>query len=269
MDGEPSSKTLLGNDETGGLGEIRILHPAGTFALTPASLISIRAIGKNQMLLAGNGIDWGSGTGCLAIAAAKAANVDRVVGLEIETANVRIAQENAALNGVAAKTEFLLSDSYDPFARDDRTKLDALKGKIDFVLANPPASDDADGFQFRRLVLRGAKDYLRPGGRVFLSISYQYGIRRIMQLVDDVPSYTYGGTLATTDWVPFDLRRPDLLDCLKLYAESERAGGLEYTFQAPGASHEKIINATAALAHFHATGESPLSRWQTHLFERD
>ena len=36
----------LNEDATFGLGEIRILHPAGTFALTPASLISIQTAGK-------------------------------------------------------------------------------------------------------------------------------------------------------------------------------------------------------------------------------
>jgi hypothetical protein len=261
-------RTVLDDQETAGLGKIQILHPPGTFVLTPASLISIRAIGKNQGLLAGNGIDWGSGTGCLAIAAAKVGSVKRVVGLEIEPANVRIARENAALNGVAAKTEFLSSDSYNPPVPADQAKLDSLRGKADFVLANPPVSDDADGFEFRRMVLRGAKDYLRSHGRVFLSISYQYGMRRIIQLLADAPGFAYGGILATTDWVPFDLRRPDLLDCLRLYAESEQKGGLEYTFQAPGYVGEKIMNARVALAHFRATGDSPLSRWQTHLFER-
>ncbi len=60
-----NSRTALNADATGGLGDIQILHPPHTFALTPASRIAIQAIGRYQHLIAGNGIDWGSGTGCL------------------------------------------------------------------------------------------------------------------------------------------------------------------------------------------------------------
>lgn len=51
-------------------------------------------------------------------------------------------------------------------------------------------------------------------------------------------------------------------------AEVEEArGGLEYAFHEPGTKQEEKINARAALGHFDRTGESPLMKWQTHLFE--
>jgi hypothetical protein len=65
------NRTIFVAEATAGLGEIQILHPPGTFALTPASRIAVQAIGKYQHLISGYGIDWGSGTGCLAITAAK------------------------------------------------------------------------------------------------------------------------------------------------------------------------------------------------------
>ena len=71
------------------------------------------------------------------------------------------------------------SDSYAPFADDDRRSLESLKGRADFLIANPDSSEDDDGFGYRRTVLLGAREYLRGGGRVFLSISYQYGQPRI------------------------------------------------------------------------------------------
>ena len=102
--------------------------------LTPASLISLRTIGKFQGLLRGIGLDCGSGTGCLAIAAARVPTVERVLGLEISPANVAIARENAVTNGVSGRVDFILSDSYAPISPADRAALDQLAGRVHFVL---------------------------------------------------------------------------------------------------------------------------------------
>jgi len=259
--------TVLDGEATAGLGEIRIHHPPGTFAPTAASLISLRAIGTHSYLLRGIGIDWGSGTGCLSIAATRIAAVESVFGLDIVPENVRAAAENAARNGVAGKVAFIVSDSYAPVSPADRDRLAAVCGRVSFVLANPPASDFGDGFEFRRRVLKGAGDFLRPGGVVFLSISSQYGKQRIFQLERDAPGFAYRSLLASTDWVPFDLARPDLLECLRLYASVEETGSQSYAFQSPAGEQSKTIDARSALRLFEATGKSPLSRWQTHLFE--
>lgn len=259
-------QTTVTAEMTCGLGALFISHPPGTFALTPASLISLRAIGANQQLLHGTGLDWGSGSGCLAIAAAKVQGVRHVVGLEISETNVDVARQNAARNNVADKVTFLLSDSYMPRHRADRESLSCLVDKVDFLLANPPSSENDDGFGFRRIVLRGAGEYLVEGGVVFLSISSQYGSVRWQRLCQEVPGFSHGGVLASTDWVPFDLNRADLLHCLNLYAEEERRGGLEYTFRNPRSRCEEPMSAQAALAYHESTGHSPLTKWQTHLF---
>lgn len=250
---------------TGDMGEIHLLQPPGAFALTPASRIAIQTVGERHHLLSGNGLDWGSGIGCLAIIAARIEAVKRVIGLEISALNVTVAQQNAIHNGVADKVEFFLSDSYTPFAEEDRKSLETLRGQTNFILANPPSSEGDDGFAFRRLVLRGAQSYLVTGGVVFLSISYQYGAQRVARLRQEAPGFSYGGVLASSDWVPFDLQRPDLLHCLELYAEEERHGGLAYVFPNLEDAHG-YVDAQTALAHFHRTGLSPLTRWQTHLF---
>ena len=158
-----SNETTLGDDATQGLGKIRLVHPPVTTPITPASMISIEAIGSHKHLLSGIGIDWGSGGGCLSIMAARTPGVDRVVGLEISVVNVSVARHNAKLNGVEEKVEFMRSDSYTPFADDDRRSLESLKGRADFLIANPDASEDDDGFGYRRTVLRGARKYLRDG----------------------------------------------------------------------------------------------------------
>jgi hypothetical protein len=260
-----NDRTALNADATGGLGEIHIFHPSRTFALTPASRIAIQAIGHCQHLLAGSGLDWGSGTGCLAITAAKIGKVRRVVGLEISALNVEMARQNAILNGVQDKVEFFVSDSYTPFAEGERKSLETLVGQTNFILANPPSSEGDDGFEYRRRVLTGARQYLGTGGVVFLSISYQYGRQRVEGLSQRIPWFSYGGVLASTDWVPFDLQRPDLLHCLELYAEEERRGGLHYVFLLPEIP-DVYMDAQAALAYFRRIGLSPLTKWQTHLF---
>jgi 16S rRNA G966 N2-methylase RsmD len=265
--GERDNRTLLSNDMTKGLGEIAILHPLGTFALTPASMISIEAIANNQSILSGIGTDWGSGSGCLSIVATKVPTVHHVFGLEVSEANIEIARKNAALNGVENKVTFIVSDSYTPHAQKDRERIETLTGQVNFILANPPSSEGDDGFGYRRVVLRGARKFLAQGGLVLLSISYQYGWRRIEQLSGEIPGFVYGGILASTDWVPFDLSRSDLLHCLKLYAEEENRGGLEYTFRHP--ERDESLDAQSALAHFRRTEQSPLSKWQTHLFRYD
>lgn len=250
-----------------GLGEIRIAHPPNTFALTPASLIALEAIARNKQLLAGRGLDWGSGTGCLAIAAARVSTVGQVIGLEIAEANVAAARRNAISNGVADRTTFLLADSYSPIASGDRSLLGAFAGQTDFILANPPASDGDDGFGWRRRVLSGAREFLRPEGRVFLNVSSQYGPRRLEALCEETPGFAYGGVLASTDWVAFDLGRADLLDCLRQYAFEETRGGLAYAVKPAGERKDATLDARDALARFDRTGESPLMKWQTHLFE--
>jgi hypothetical protein len=53
----PAEETTVTAEMTAGLCALRIRHPPGTFALTPASLISLHAIGEHQRLLAGHGID--------------------------------------------------------------------------------------------------------------------------------------------------------------------------------------------------------------------
>jgi 16S rRNA G966 N2-methylase RsmD len=263
----PSVETEVPNEATGGLGELRIRHPAGTFPVTPASLISLRAIGANQQLASGIGIDWGSGSGVLSIAAAKIKAVSMVYGLELVSENVAIAHENAATNGVEKTTEFIHSDSFLPFDQIDQDNVASLKGTVQFVLANPPSSPGDDGFSFRRRVLRESREFLvSSAGVVLLSISSQYGSQRIKRLTADAPGFDHGGVLATTDWVPFDLQRPDLLECLKQYVNEERRGGLEYAFILPSDSMKSLVNAQAAFANYERTGESPLSKWQTHRF---
>ncbi|UCG89488.1 MAG: methyltransferase [Gemmatimonadota bacterium] len=249
----------------GTLAPVTIRQRAGTYALTPASGVSLTAIAEHQALLRGSGIDWGCGTGCLAIVAAKISAVEAVVGLDSSELDVRVAAENAAVNGVDGKTTFLHADSYHPNTRQGREALVMLRGKVDFVLANPPASRGDDGFSFRREVLTGAREFLKGEAVVLVQISIQYSQKRI-DLLTQIPGFRYAGCLATTPWVPFDQDRSDLRQHLVDYAAEEWRGGLDYTFGDPRNCGRTFIDARTALDLFRQTGMSPLSQWQVHLF---
>ncbi|ADQ80172.1 methyltransferase small [Paludibacter propionicigenes WB4] len=250
---------------TNGLGKFKFYHPVGTFSLTPASNILIQAIIDNQSLLHGTGIDWGCGVGCLAILAARIKGVDKVYGLDIAQPNIDAAIINGQENQVADKLVFMPADSYQPFSQQHQSELEKMKGKIDFIIANPPSSTGDDGFAFRRMVLNGAKNYLGDGGIVLLNISFQYGMQRIESLYKNIEGFSYSGVAASTDYVPFDLSRPDLLECLGIYAKEEQKGGYEYTFC--NADNNKFSNAEAALKNYIEKGVSPLTKWQTHIFK--
>lgn len=240
-------------------------HPQGTFALSPASRTLINAIAGNSSLLHGVGIDWGSGVGCLAIIAARLKGVHTVYGLEISESDIKAALENARFNHVLDKVRFMRSDSYSPYLEADRIVLNSLNKGVDFILSNPPSSEGDDGFGFRREVLRGGRRFLKKGGKVFLNISFQYGESRIEHLTKEVEGYLYKGLLHSTDWVPFDLNRAHLLYCLETYCDEEAKGGMEYTFK--GFDSAEYINARTAYEYYRKTGLSPLTKWQTHLFE--
>lgn len=262
----PEAETVLGPDIIGDLAPIMLRHPPGTFHLTPASRIALAAVAGHRHLVAGTGLDWGAGVGGLAIVAARIPAVREVVGLELARANVEAARANARRNGVEADVRFVAADSFEPLDPADRPILDALRGRVDFLLANPPAAEAGDGFGYRRKILREARAFLRPGATALLQISSQYGLDRIRGLEVEVPGFRWGGAVASTAPVPFDLRRPDLLESLELYARTEERGGRPYTFTNPGGGG---ITAREALARFRADGVSPLSRWQVHRFRYD
>ena len=247
---------------------IRIHHPEGAFVPTPASRIALEAIAAHAGRFRGRGLDWGSGSGLLAIAAARLTGVEEVLGLELDPRGVAAARDNARGNGVAQKVRFVEADSYHPVSEEGRHALAGFQGSTDFMIANPPSSSPVgDGFGMRRVVVRGAVRYLRPGGLLLLSVSAQYGEERVAGLLRETPGFRHDGIAATTGLVPFDMVRADLRRDVETYAREEERGGFTYAFRNPR-NPERRMTAVEAWNHFHATGESPLSRWQSQLLVR-
>ncbi len=245
---------------------LRIAATPGKLSLTPASHLCLETIDRHHHLLGGEGIDWGSGSGVLAIAAATHRGVRLVVGLELDQNDIATARTNAEMNGVADRVVFLHADGFDALPGTDPTPLQGIRGDARFLIANPPSSTGDDGLEWRRRVLDSARDYLRAGAEVFLQVSRQYGIPRTRALASDVGGYEYRGLLGTTDWAPFDQTRPDLRTALDDYAAEETRSGEPYPFLHPTADRQ--ITATEAKQIRDREGLDPRSQWSMHRFVR-
>jgi ribosomal protein L11 methyltransferase len=147
---------------------------------------------KYWPLPAGDGalLDAGTGTGILAFAAAKLAPAERnarIIGFDIDPVAIEVAQENAAINGVADQVEFEVN------------RLSSYHGQAcDVVLANLTAD----------VIVPLAADFAqvtRPGGVLIVS-----GILREQE--DEVLSALRGQKFELLDskpdgeWVTFALR---------------------------------------------------------------
>ena len=126
-------------------------------------------------------LDFGTGTGCIAIALAAKNPHTRITALDISPEALALAKANAAQNQVAERVEFLLGDGFA-----------ALKmgAQFDLIASNPPyiASAEiatlapevrdfdprgaldggADGLDFYRRLAAEAKTYLKPAGKIML-----------------------------------------------------------------------------------------------------
>lgn len=234
--------------------------------MTPATLVTIDAVLGQRRSLGGLVIDWGAGSGALSIAAARVPAVERVIGLELSEGAVALARRNAGANGVGHKASFVHADGFEPLDDAGRRVLEFTRGAVDTIISNPPASVGDDGLEWRRRVLAGGVDFLRPGGIALVQISRQYGARRVEDLV--TIDYSHQGVVATTGWLPWDMSRSDLSQLLEDMAVEEARGGFSYEFGDPGDSDGPPISATTALDRYRAGAIEPLTQWQVHQFTR-
>jgi tRNA1(Val) A37 N6-methylase TrmN6 len=76
-------------------------------------------------------LELGTGTGAAALCLARRVPQLRVTGLDQQCQLVRLAAENAVLNGLECETDFMVGDLLQPPAR-------LAPGSFDHVMANPP-----------------------------------------------------------------------------------------------------------------------------------
>ena len=126
-------------------------------------------------------LDFGTGTGCIAIAlAAKCPNA-KIVAVDISPDTLTLAKQNAIANKVAGRIEFLQGDGFVPLPE---------KSQFDLLISNPPYIPSAeietllpevrdfdprgaldggtDGLDFYRKLAIEAKPFLKQEGKIML-----------------------------------------------------------------------------------------------------
>jgi release factor glutamine methyltransferase len=128
-------------------------------------------------------LDFGTGSGCLAIALAIKCPLRRILALDLVPEALELARNNAVRQEVADRIDFLLGNGLESLPRGVR---------FDLILANPPyiPSVDIDGLQpevrdhdprvaldggpdglhFYRHLSSGAGEFLKSDGRIMLEL---------------------------------------------------------------------------------------------------
>ena len=126
-------------------------------------------------------LDFGTGSGCLAIALALKCPAARVTALDISEPALEVARANAARHEVTERIQFLAGDGLAALPAD---------ATFDLIVSNPPyiptaeiatlepevrefdptgaLDGGADGLRFYELLAREAARRLRPGGRLMV-----------------------------------------------------------------------------------------------------
>ena len=130
-------------------------------------------------------LDLGTGSGCIALALAQEDPRAEVHATDVSAAALEAAGRNAEACGLAGRVSFYHGDLFDPLPG-------RLRGGVHLVLSNPPyipegeyaelppevreheprlallAEGDGTGFHLR--ILKGARDWLVPGGWVIVEV---------------------------------------------------------------------------------------------------
>lgn len=132
---------------------------AGVFSkqrLDPGSLLLCKSLPQD---LAGDVLDMGCGWGAMTVLSLAAHPQLRVTMADVNERALALAQRNVTANGMRARA--VLSDGF--------SSIDDL---FDAVLTNPPIRA---GKAVIYAMFSGARDHLKPGGRLFLVIRKQQG----------------------------------------------------------------------------------------------
>ena len=144
-------------------------------------------------------VDIGTGSGCLAVTAAKEVPGARVFAGDVSAEALEVARENAAAHGVAARIEFRRGDLFGPF----RGPGSDLARRVDFILTNPPYLGDdefpglmpevrdheprgalsagPDPLAVHRRLARECVEFLKPGGHLIaeMGLGQEAGLRAL------------------------------------------------------------------------------------------
>jgi release factor glutamine methyltransferase len=133
-------------------------------------------------------LDWGTGSGCLALVLAAGVSRLQVIALDASADALRVARANAIAHRRAEQIQFVRSKGFLTLSDKDSTRGSPLQ--FDAIVANPPYIASAeiarlapevrdhdprlaldggvDGLACFRELAAGAKTWLKPTGRMFL-----------------------------------------------------------------------------------------------------
>ncbi|MFZ1072887.1 MAG: peptide chain release factor N(5)-glutamine methyltransferase [Verrucomicrobiia bacterium] len=141
-------------------------------------------------------LDFGTGTGCIAIALASKCPDAKITALDVSPEALLLAKQNAAANKVAGKIKFLETNGFAALPQDK---------PFDLIISNPPyipsaeiatlqpevrdfdprraLDGGADGLDFYRLIALQAAAFLKPGGKVILEFGdgQAEAVRRVFE----------------------------------------------------------------------------------------
>jgi len=141
-------------------------------------------------------LDFGTGTGCIAIAlAAKCPNA-KIIATDISEEALTLAKENAARNNVAGRIEFLQSDGFAGLSTGSRfnlivssppyipsAKIEMLQAEVRDFDPRSALDGGADGLDFYRKLAIEAKPFLNADGKIMLEFGdgQAKAVRRIFE----------------------------------------------------------------------------------------
>ncbi len=124
-------------------------------------------------------LDFGTGTGCLAIALAVKVPAARVVGLDISAEALDLARRNAEAHQVAGRIQWALGDGFAALTAGQQfdlvvsnppyiatAEIETLQPEVRHFDPRPALDGGADGLEFFRRLALEAAPWLRPGARL-------------------------------------------------------------------------------------------------------
>jgi len=217
--GEPL-QYILGTSEFMGLSlkvDPRVLIPRPeTEQLVELALAGIDAAGRGQASLLPV-LDLCTGSGAIAIAIARLSECAAVTAVDLCGQALDVARENARINDVSQRIEFLQGDLFDALCKTDPVRFDIIVTNPPYVVSTviDTLSDDvqseprlaldggADGLSVIRRIIESAPDYLNPGGLLLMEIGYDQG-KSVQELADAQQMKAYKEAYVLQDAAGFD-----------------------------------------------------------------
>lgn len=159
----------------------------------PETELLVEAVIRRTKIYESRILDVGAGSGCIAVALAKFLPNARVTAVDISCQALDLARENALLNEVSDKIDFIQSDLFPPTAE-----------AFDIIVSNPPyvcsqeieklsaevrneprlsLDGGNDGLDFYREIIPRAGGLLNNGGFLFLEIGWNQR-KAIEEIID-------------------------------------------------------------------------------------